>query len=63
MGCFFSCGNTKWSFFCGSQMSNKIPIGNKGVQKTTNSIGGFMHFESEDKNIIVELLKKYAVIM
>lgn len=47
----------------GSEISNQYQIGKKTVPKITNNIGGFMRFESNDKNTILSLLEKHPVII
>ena len=60
---FFSKAKSSGVFQGGSEISNQLQIGNKSVQKITNTIGGFMRFESEDKNEILALLEKHPVII
>ena len=60
---FFIAANESGVFLGGSEISNQIQIGTKPVKKITDSIGGFMRFESEDKNVILDLLKKHPVII
>ena len=60
---FFIAANESGVFLGGSEISNQIQIGNKPVQEITGSIGGFMRFESDNKNIILELLKKHPVFI
>lgn len=60
---FFTEANKSGVFLGGSEISNQIQIGNKPVKNITNIIGGFMRFESEDKNKILALLEKHPVII
>jgi hypothetical protein len=60
---FFTEANNSGVFQGGSEISNQSQIGNKPVNKITDNIGGFMRFESEDKNIILALLEKHPVIL
>ena len=41
----------------GSEIDNRTQIGDKSVRPITDSIGGYMRFESNDINKIHELLK------
>ena len=47
----------------GSEISNQYQVGKKEVKKITDSIGGFMRFESENKNKILSLLEKHPVFI
>jgi len=60
---FFVAANESGMFLGGSEISNQIQIGNKPIQKITDNIGGFMRFESDDENAVLELLKKHPVIL
>jgi hypothetical protein len=60
---FFIAAKESGVFLGGSEISNQIQIGNKPIKKITDSIDGFMRFESEDINIILELLKKHPIII
>ena len=58
---FFTMAKSSGVFQGGSEIANQLQIGNKPVQKITNTIGGFMRFESEDNNAILALLEKHPV--
>ncbi len=60
---FFIAAKDSGLFLGGSEISNQIQIGDKPIRKITDSIGGFMRFESNDKNTILQLLKKHPVVM
>jgi hypothetical protein len=60
---FFSEAKKSGIFQGGSEISNQYQIGKKPVQKITNNIGGFMRFESDDRNKILALLEKHPVII
>lgn len=60
---FFTEANNSGVFIGGSEISNQIQIGKKHVKNITDKIGGFMRFESEDKNKIFSLLEKHPVII
>ena len=60
---FFIAAIKSGLFLGGSEISNQIQIGNKPIRKITDSIGGFMRFESKDKNAILELFEKHPVVM
>jgi len=58
---FFSEANESGMFLGGSEISNQLQTGPKPVNKITNNIGGFMRFESEDKNKLLALLENHPV--
>jgi len=58
---FFSEANKSGMFLGGSEISSQLQIGLKPVNKITNSIAGFMRFESEDKNKLLALLENHPV--
>ena len=60
---FFIAAKESGVFLGGSEISNQLQIGNKPVQKITDSVGGYMRFEAENKNTILELLKQHPVIL
>ena len=60
---FFKAANKSGIFLGGSEISEQIQIGNKPVQKITDSIGGFMRFEAKNKETILTLLQKHPVLM
>ena len=60
---FFTTANASGIFQGGSEISNQTQIGNKSVQKITNTIAGFMRFEAENKNTVLALLEKHPVII
>jgi len=60
---FFIADKDSGLFLGGSEISNQIQIGDKPVQKITDSINGFMRFESNDKKSILGLLKKHPVVI
>ena len=60
---FFTAANDSGIFQGGSEISNHTQIGNKSVQIITNTIAGFMRFETENKNTVLALLEKHPVII
>jgi len=60
---FFSEANKSGIFLGGSEISNQMLIGKKAVKNITSKIGGFMRFETEDKNKVLALLEKHPVII
>lgn len=60
---FFVEANKSGVFLGGSEIVNCTVVGNKPVADITNEIGGFMRFESEDKNKILALLEKHPVVI
>jgi len=50
-------------FLGGSGRANRTLVGRKPVADITRDIGGFMRFESDDKNQLLELLQKHPVVV
>ncbi len=46
----------------GSEISANELIGSKPVTKTTNSVAGFMRFDSEDKESLLSMLQDHPVV-
>jgi len=60
---FFIEANKSGVFLGGSEISSQTLIGKKPVKNITDDIGGFMRFQSEDKNEILALLEKHPVVI
>lgn len=60
---FFTMAKNSGVFQGGSEIANQLQIGKKSVQKITDTIGGFMRFESEDKNEILALLEHHPIAL
>ena len=63
----------EWSQFCeaaartglfqgGSEIGTRQTIGQKSVPDSSQSIGGFMRFDSDDPGPLLELLKIHPVV-
>ena len=60
---FFSLAKNSGLFLGGSEISKQIQIGEKAVPNITNSIGGFMLFESDNKIELLKLLQKHPIVI
>ena len=47
----------------GSAISNGLIIGKQEVTDITKELGGFMRFETENKEELLELLKQHPVVL
>jgi len=59
---FFELAMKSGLFQGGSEIGERILLGAKAVADTTNSIVGYMRFESESAEPIIELLKEHPVL-
>ena len=46
----------------GSEIADRSLIGTKGTADITDSIGGYMHFDTDDKQALLNLLEKHPVV-
>lgn len=60
---FFTAARSSGIFAGGSEIGKRIQIGNKQVRPITDSVDGYMRFETDDINKIHELLKLHPVII
>lgn len=60
---FFEEAENSGLFRGGSEIANQTQLGSKPVAKITDHIDGFMLFEAEDKNQILQLLDKHPVAL
>lgn len=60
---FFSAALESNIFKGGSEISNRIQLGEKPVNDITENVGGFMRFESEDIETVKSLLNKHPVLI
>ena len=60
---FFSLAQESGIFQGGSEIYNPISLGKKTIPDITINIGGFMRFETDDKNKLITLLDKHPVII
>ncbi len=59
---FFTEAISSGLFQGGSEIANRIQLGDKPVADITDSIGGFMRFESESLEAVKSLLGKHPVL-
>jgi len=60
---FFNSANESGIFLGGNEIASQIRKGKKSVSTITYSIGGFMRFEAENENLVLELLEKHPVFV
>jgi len=60
---FFSAALESGIFQGGSEIRNRIQLGEKPVNDITESVGGFMRFESENLEVVKSLLNKHPVLI
>ncbi|MCH2046721.1 MAG: hypothetical protein MK212_21585 [Saprospiraceae bacterium] len=58
---FFTEASKSGLFLGGSEIANQIQVGEKRVDNITNTVAGFMRFEADNKEAILELLKIHPV--
>ena len=58
---FFSVANESGMFRGGSEISSGVQIGAKPVKYATDSVVGYMRFESDDFEALVQLLELHPV--
>lgn len=59
---FFSVAHQSGLFKGGSAIGDRIIIGDAQFVTPSNHIGGFMRFDSDDKQKIMDLLQKHPVV-
>ena len=60
---FFIAAKRSGLFLGGSEISNQIQLGNKEVKNITDTVGGFMRFEAENKTAILALLNMHPILL
>lgn len=58
---FFETAKTSGMFRGGSEISQDCLIGGKPINHVSDNIGGFMRFETSNKNELLQLLEKHPV--
>jgi len=46
----------------GSEIANSTQVGDKPLAKITDTIGGFMRFETQDKTALLDVLSQHPVV-
>ncbi len=59
---FFQRAGESGLFKGGSEIENRISLGDKPVQDITDSVGGFMRFESAELEPLLHLLESHPVV-
>ena len=60
---FFSAANALGIFSGGSEINKSIQLGSKPIRPTTQSVDGFMRFETDDVNQLYKLLEQHPVYL
>lgn len=60
---FFSLARESGLFRGGSALGKREIIGDTATAKASDFIGGYMTFDSEDKNLIIDLLQQHPVVI
>jgi len=60
---FFDEARTSGMFAGGSEIGNGIMLGKQHAPSITDSVGGFMRFDTEDKNALLRLLETHPVLV
>ena len=60
---FFEVASETSMFRGGSQIGKRLALGTKEVADTTFEVGGYMRFESDNLNLLRELLKTHPVVV
>ncbi|HRX78052.1 MAG TPA: hypothetical protein P5307_03275 [Pirellulaceae bacterium] len=59
---FFEIASETGMFKGGSEIDARLTLGRKEVPDTTKSVGGFMRFDSDDINLLFNLLESHPVV-
>ncbi len=59
---FLDAAKATGMFKGGSEIGSRIVVGRKAVSDTTQSLGGYMRFDSDDLKRLQELLEDHPVI-
>jgi len=60
---FFDAANASGFFRGGSEIANRILLGDKNIPNTCDAIGGFMRFETDNKSALLALLEQHPVVI
>jgi hypothetical protein len=60
---FFSAAQRSGLFQGGSAIANRIVVGDAALAKSTDHIVGYMRFDSDHQQPILDLLKKHPVVV
>jgi len=61
-GRFFCRARASGIFVGGSEIGNRQMFGSQPVPAITDSVAGFMRFETDDKNALMQLLELHPVL-
>ncbi len=61
--CFFTKARASGMFAGGSEIANRQLLGMQPGLCITDSIGGFMRFEADDKSALLQLLESHPVLV
>ncbi len=60
---FFAVANASGIFSGGSEINNGIQLGSKPIRPTTQSVDGFMRFETDDVDQLYRLLQQHPILL
>ena len=60
---FFQKARTSGMFSGGSEIDNRLILGARREPMVSESIGGVMHFETTDKNALLQLLEEHPLLV
>ena len=60
---FFSDARASGMFTGGSEIDNRVLLGKPDLPPITDTVGGFMRFDTEDKNALLRLLETHPVLV
>jgi hypothetical protein len=60
---FFAAAQQSGLFKGGSAIANRIVVGNAALAKSTDHIVGYMRFDSDDQQPILDPLKQHPVVV
>ncbi len=61
--CFFTLARASGAFRDGSEIGQREMIGDKQTALASDHIVGYMRFDSDDKQMLLELLQKHPVVL
>jgi hypothetical protein len=60
---FFGVAQLSGTFRGGSEIGKKVRIGNADLPRSSDHIVGFMRFDAEEKQTILDLLQEHPIVL
>ena len=60
---FFTAAQQSGHFKGGSELGDRIMVGDSGSAKASDHLVGFMRFDAEDRQAILDLLQQHPVVI